>query len=105
MQIGIPEPVPGIPKVYNYICIMEMIIMNETALLAAIIIAIAFFGESIFGFGGGLISIPLLSLLIGVKGAVTLVLIFQLLTGLLIWKSYKHIDWKSAKPMTLSIVA
>lgn len=78
--------------------------MNETTLLAAIIIAAAFFGESIFGFGGGLISIPLLSLLIGVKDAVTLVLIFQLLMGLLIWKSYKHINWKSAKPMTVSIV-
>jgi uncharacterized membrane protein YfcA len=46
----------------------------------------------------------LLSLLIGVKPAVTLVLLAQLLMGLLIWKSYRHIDWKSAKPMTASIV-
>ncbi len=78
--------------------------MIEVTILAAIIIAIAFFGESIFGFGGGLIAIPLLSLLIGVKDAVTLVLIFQLLMGLLIWKSYKQIDWKSARPMTISII-
>jgi uncharacterized protein len=78
--------------------------MEVTAVLAAIIIACAFFGESIFGFGGGLISIPLLSLLIGVKDAVTLVLIFQLLMGLLIWKSYEHIDRRSAKPMTVTIL-
>jgi uncharacterized membrane protein YfcA len=78
--------------------------MDETSILVAAIIAAAFFGESIFGFGGGLISIPLLSLLIGVKHAVTLVLLAQLLMGLLIWKSYKHIDWKSAKPMTASII-
>ena len=69
----------------------------------AAIIAVAFFGESIFGFGGGLISIPLLSLLLGVRDAVTLVLIFQLCMGSLIWKSYKHINWKAAKPMTVSI--
>lgn len=58
--------------------------MNEVTIAATIIIALAFFGESIFGFGGGLIAIPLLSLLIGVKDAVTLVLIFQLLMGLMI---------------------
>jgi len=67
--------------------------------LAAVIIAVAFFGESLFGFGGGLIAIPLLSLFLGVRDAVTLVLIFQVATGLLIIKSYKHIDWKSAKLM------
>jgi len=78
--------------------------MNETTVLVAVIVAAAFFGESIFGFGGALISIPLLSLLIGVKDAVTLVLVFQLLMGLLIWKSYRHIDWRSAKPMTVSVV-
>lgn len=78
--------------------------MNEVTIAATIIIALAFFGESIFGFGGGLIAIPLLSLLIGVKDAVTLVLIFQLLMGLMIWKSHRHINWRAAKPMTLSVI-
>lgn len=76
----------------------------EIGILVALIIGAAFFGEAIFGFGGGLIAIPLLSLLIGVKDAVTLVLIFQLLMGLLIWKSHKHIDWKHARPMAVSIL-
>lgn len=76
----------------------------ETTILIVFIITIAFFGESIFGFGGGLIAIPLLSLIIGVKDAVILMLIFQLLMGLLIWKSYKQIDWKLSHPMTISIV-
>ncbi len=76
----------------------------ETIILVVFIITIAFFGESIFGFGSGLIAIPLLSLIIGVKDAVILMLIFQLLMGLLIWKSYKQIDWKLSRPMTISIV-
>ncbi len=78
--------------------------MPLEALLTPLILALAFFGESIFGFGGGLISIPLLSLLIGVRGAITLVLIFQLCMGLLIWRSYKHIDWKTAIPMVPFII-
>jgi uncharacterized membrane protein YfcA len=78
--------------------------VDLTILIVAVIIAFAFFGESIFGFGGGLISIPLLSVLIGIKSAVTLVLIFQLLMGLLLWKSREHISWRHAKPMTISIL-
>jgi uncharacterized membrane protein YfcA len=78
--------------------------MEIAFVLAPLIIAVAFFGEAIFGFGGGLISIPLLSLVIGVKEAVTLVLIFQLLMGLLIIKSYRFIEWKIAGPMTISLV-
>lgn len=78
--------------------------MPIEAVLVVAIIAIAFFGESIFGFGGGLVAIPLLSLMLGVRDAVTLVLIFQLCMGLLIWKSYRQIDWKTAKPMTLALI-
>ena len=78
--------------------------MDINALLVALIIAVAFLGEAIFGFGGGLISVPLLSLILNVKEAVTLVLIFQLRMGLLIFKSYKHITWKVAKPMTLGVI-
>ena len=78
--------------------------MDISYVLVPLVIALAFFGEAIFGFGGGLVSIPLISLLLGVKDAVTLVLIFQLLMGLLIFKSYKHIDVKSAMPMTITVI-
>src|SRR5665213_1550288 len=73
--------------------------MSAETVLAPAIISIAFFGESIFGFGGGLIAIPLLSLLLGVRDAVTWVLIFQPFMGLLVWQSYARIDWKAARPM------
>ncbi len=72
--------------------------------LTLLIIFAAFFGESLFGFGGGLIAIPLLSLILGVKDAVTLVLVFQFLMGILILKNYKSIDWKVATPMTYTLV-
>jgi len=81
--------------------------MSSTDILIPIIIACAFFGEAIFGFGGGLISVPLISLLIGVKDAATLVLVFQFLfcISLLIWKSSMHVDWKSAKLMSPGAIA
>ena len=78
--------------------------MEISIILTLIIISFAFFGESLFGFGGGLIAIPLLSLILGVKDAVTLVLVFQFLMGILIFKNYKFIDWKVAKPMTYMLV-
>ncbi len=56
-----------------------------------IIISIAFFCEAIFGFGGGLIAVPLLSLLLPIREAVTLVLIFQLCMGLLLLRSFSHV--------------
>ncbi len=71
--------------------------MDLQIVLAILIISIAFLGESIFGFAGALISVPLLSLFLGVHDAVTLVLIFQLCTGLLIFKAYKHVNWKVEK--------
>lgn len=73
-------------------------------LLSLVIITLAFFCESIFGFGGGLISIPLLSFVLGVRDAVTLALIFQFLMGLLIFHNYKYTNWKVAIPMTIGIV-
>src|SRR5258708_7048078 len=74
-------------------------------ILTTLIITIAFFGESIFGFGGGLIAVPLLSILLGVKIAVTVVLMFQLCMGLLIFGSYKHTNLKLLLPMTITLVA
>lgn len=79
--------------------------MNEHTLLAAIIISLAFFGESMFGFGGGLIAVPLLSILLGIKEAITLALIFQFCMGLLIWKIYKNIIWAIVLPMGSGVIA
>jgi uncharacterized membrane protein YfcA len=79
--------------------------MDFVDILIAVIIMIAFFGEAIFGFGGGVISVPLISLLIGVKDAATLVLVFQFCMGVLLLKSYEHIDWKTAKPLTVGAIA
>lgn len=75
----------------------------DTDLLTVVIITLAFFSQSIFGFGGGLISIPLLSLFYPVSEAVTLVLIFQLLMGLLIVKTYKQTRWNVVLPLIFGI--
>jgi uncharacterized membrane protein YfcA len=79
--------------------------MDSEIALAVLIISLAFGGEAIFGFGGGLIAIPLLSLFLGVRDAVTLVLIFQVCMGLLIFKSYRQIYWKAAVPLGWGLVA
>lgn len=70
--------------------------MDSQIVLAILIIFTAFLGEAVFGFGGGLVAIPLLSLFLGVRDAVTLVLIFQLCMGLLIFKIYREVNWKAA---------
>ena len=62
--------------------------------LVILIIAGAFFLQSVFGFGGGLISIPLLSLIVGVKTAVTLVLMFQMCSCVLLFAIWKEVNWK-----------
>jgi uncharacterized membrane protein YfcA len=77
--------------------------MTLEVIVSTVIIVVAFFGEAVFGFGGGLISIPLMTLLIGVKDAVSLILLFQFCMCLLLFKSYKQINWQVAKPMTLAV--
>lgn len=76
----------------------------EGLFIPALVIAVAFFGESVFGFGGGLIAIPILGLVLGVHEAVTFVLIFQFCMGLLVFKTYRQIDWGAARPMTGGLV-
>jgi len=51
------------------------------------------------GFGGGLVAIPLLSLIYPVKEAVTLYLFFQLIEIVLIFKIRKEVDWMSASKL------
>ncbi len=61
------------------------------------IMAFAFFIQILMGFGGGLIAIPLLSLFVPISYAVTLVMIFQFLTGFAVIASRKDIDWSIIK--------
>lgn len=61
--------------------------------LALIIIFIATLGQVLFGFGGGLIAIPLLSLIVGVHNAVTLALVLQLVSGILVWRIRADLRW------------
>ena len=61
------------------------------------VLAVAFTGEAIFGFGAGLVSIPILSQIYSVKEAVTLLLSFQFLVAILIIKANEHIEWGVVK--------
>jgi len=65
-----------------------------TLLLSAAIIAFAFFIQFLMGFGGGMISIPMLSLFMPIADAVSFVMLFQFLTGVAIFTMYKDVDWK-----------
>lgn len=78
--------------------------MDTDVILTVVVICLAFFGEAIFGFGGGLISVPLLTLILGVRDGVTLALVFQTLMGILIFKAHRDISWKAAKPMTFTLI-
>lgn len=57
------------------------------------VIAFAFFAQSLLGFGGGLICIPILSLFMPVQDTVSMVMIYQISMGLLIYKVYPQIQW------------
>ena len=67
----------------------------ESIIIIVIIIFLAFFFQAMFGFGAGLISVPLLSIFLGVKNAVPIILLFQLFSGLVLCKSIiKNIKFK-----------
>ena len=74
---------------------------NYTTPLTVIIVLIAFIGESTFGFGGGLLSIPLLSIYLEPEHAIALVAIFQLLVGILVFTTYKEVEWSLVGPVVL----
>lgn len=69
-------------------------------IFCTIIILVAFGGEALFGFGGGLVAVPLLSLVIDVRDAVVLVSVLQFLIGFLIIKNYRHtrLSGSASKP-------
>ncbi len=61
--------------------------------LTCLVIAFSFFAQSLLGFGGGLICIPILSLFMPVQDAVSMAMIYQFSMGLLIIKTYKDTQW------------
>lgn len=63
-------------------------------ILIIVFVSFAFFTQSLLGFGGGLICIPLLSLFMPVKDAASMVMIYQLSMGILIFSTYKDIQWQ-----------
>ncbi|MGH1403842.1 MAG: sulfite exporter TauE/SafE family protein [Alphaproteobacteria bacterium] len=64
-----------------------------TLFFISLIVAFSFFTQSLLGFGGGLICIPILSLFMPVQDAVSMVMIYQFSMGLLIVKTYKDTQW------------
>tara|TARA_B100001989_G_scaffold252188_1_gene233433 strand:- start:17 stop:739 length:723 start_codon:yes stop_codon:yes gene_type:complete len=65
--------------------------MTITAII--LIITFAFFTHSLLGFGGGLISIPILCLFMPVQDVASMVMIYQFSMGLLIFKTYHLTTW------------
>ena len=71
--------------------------------LVLVIVFLGTLGQAIFGFGGGLIAIPLLSLIIGVRDGVTLALVLQLATGILLFRQRHHLNWRTSRSMILGL--
>ncbi|MEY4669566.1 MAG: hypothetical protein RL518_2265 [Pseudomonadota bacterium] len=67
--------------------------MDYSLIYACGIITGSFFIQGVFGFGGGLIAVPLLSFITDPKTSVTLVMLFQVLVGGLIFPVRNKIDW------------
>jgi uncharacterized protein len=78
---------------------------NKGKIMAVVIImGLAFFIEACFGFGGGLIAIPFLSLLLPPQEAVYLMLVFQCLKSVLLFSVWRDINWSVLKLMPLGII-
>jgi uncharacterized membrane protein YfcA len=74
-------------------------------LFCTFVILLAFGGEALFGFGGGLVAVPLISLVIDVRDAVVLVSVFQFLVGFLIIKNYRSVAWHLMPPLLVGMFA
>jgi uncharacterized protein len=73
-------------------------------MLVILIMGAAFFIEACFGFGGGLIAVPFLSLLMPPQDAVYLMLVFQCLKAVLLFSVWHDIQWHVLKLMPLGII-
>jgi len=70
----------------------------ETALLAALILLFAYFVRGISGFGSGLISVPLLALLLPLTFVVPLILLTDFVASVILGRSTrKHIQWEEIR--------
>lgn len=69
---------------------MEPLILGGT-------IFFAFFFQALVGMGGGMISIPLLSLFFSPHFVIPFIGLFQLSTGLLVLLSWKEVDWPTVR--------
>lgn len=71
-------------------------------LYTALIFLLAGFTQGISGFGAGLVAMPLLTLLLGIKAAVPLSMLNGLIiTGILSFQLKPHIDWRKIMPLLL----
>jgi uncharacterized protein len=73
----------------------------NTIVLMSIIIFFSSIAEAGFGFGGGLLAIPLLSLVIDLHTSITLFLVFQTLKGTLLFIGFRWIAWAKIWLVTL----
>jgi len=68
----------------------------------SLIFLLAGFTQGVSGFGAGLVAMPLLTLLLGIKAAVPLSMLNGLIiTGFLSLQLKRHIDWKKIMPLLL----
>jgi uncharacterized membrane protein YfcA len=72
--------------------------------LSVVIVGLGTLGQALFGFGGGLIIVPLVALLLGIKTAVALALVVQLAMGILVFPALKHVRWNLAWPVLLTML-
>lgn len=76
-----------------------------TILFSSLIIFFAFYTRALLGFGGALISIPLLAFLFPLKFSVPLEAIFEVILSLLLVKNeLKHINYKVLIPLIIGSV-
>ena len=71
-------------------------------LSSALVFLLAGFTQGVSGFGAGLVAMPLLTLLIGIKAAVPLSMLNGLIiTGFLSLQLKRHVDWGKILPLLL----
>jgi len=73
-------------------------------IIFCLIVAGAFFIQSLIGFGGGLIAVPLLSLFMPVKDVVTTLILFQISMGLLVFKTHRDTNWSDVRKLIPAVV-
>lgn len=70
------------------------------AVLAALILLVAYFIRGISGFGSGLVAVPLLALLLPLKFVVAFMLIMDFAASLALGSAHrKQVDWSELKPL------